>query len=183
MLIPLLSSLLIAAAPLSAAGGRRGGNDTEGFQRHLQLLEMQIASHDAEVAILNEKITSQQDAIEELQRRLKQADKSSSLQIQKDIDQLRDRSATQLQQQSQRLEKLEAYCKEQIGKMQVALNSLIDALKDEEVIYYQVKMGDSLSVIAQKHHTTVKAISNLNNLKNNTIFPGQKLRIPERKHE
>ena len=183
MVIPLLLSILIAAAPLSAAGGRRGGSDAQGIERHLQLLEMQIASHDAEVAILNEKIASQQDALEELQRRLKQSDQQSSLQIQKDIDQLRDRTATQQQQQSQRLQKLETYCKEQIGKMQVALNSLIAALKDEEVTDYQVKTGDSLSVIAQKHHTTVKAISDLNNLKNNTIFPGQKLRIPERKHE
>jgi len=43
---------------------------------------------------------------------------------------------------------------------------------------YVVKSGDSLSVIAQRHGTTVKALKETNNLKSDTIFVGQKLALP-----
>ncbi len=43
---------------------------------------------------------------------------------------------------------------------------------------YVVKSGDSLSVIAKKHGTTVKAIKDANNLKNDNIRVGQKLNVP-----
>jgi LysM repeat protein len=44
--------------------------------------------------------------------------------------------------------------------------------------HYVVKSGDSLSVIAQRNGTTVKALKETNNLKNDTIFVGQKLALP-----
>ncbi len=43
---------------------------------------------------------------------------------------------------------------------------------------YVVKAGDSLSVIAQRNGTTVKALKETNSLKNDTIFVGQKLALP-----
>lgn len=44
---------------------------------------------------------------------------------------------------------------------------------------YMVKSGDTLGEIAEKYHTTVEAIKNLNNIKDiNLIYPGQKLIIP-----
>jgi LysM repeat protein len=43
--------------------------------------------------------------------------------------------------------------------------------------HYVVKSGDSLSVIAQRNGTTVKALKETNNLKNDTIFVGQKLSL------
>ncbi|PAV35803.1 glycoside hydrolase, partial [Bacillus licheniformis] len=43
---------------------------------------------------------------------------------------------------------------------------------------YTVKKGDTLSEIAQKNNTTVKALQNLNNIKDaNKIYVGQKLKI------
>ncbi len=43
---------------------------------------------------------------------------------------------------------------------------------------YVVKSGDSLSVIAQRNSTTVKALKETNNLKNDKIVVGQKLVLP-----
>lgn len=43
---------------------------------------------------------------------------------------------------------------------------------------YRVKSGDTLSVIAQRFHTTVKAIQNLNNLTGTNLHIGQVLKIP-----
>ncbi len=43
---------------------------------------------------------------------------------------------------------------------------------------YTVKSGDTLSGIAAKYGTTVKAIKDLNGLTSNTIHPGQILKIP-----
>ncbi|MDR4958196.1 LysM peptidoglycan-binding domain-containing protein, partial [Bacillus sonorensis] len=43
---------------------------------------------------------------------------------------------------------------------------------------YTVKKGDTLSEIAQKYNTTVKALQSLNNIKDpNKIYVGQKLKI------
>jgi LysM repeat protein len=43
---------------------------------------------------------------------------------------------------------------------------------------YVVKSGDSLSLIAQRNGTTVKALKETNNLKNDKIVVGQKLVLP-----
>ncbi len=43
---------------------------------------------------------------------------------------------------------------------------------------YYVRAGDSLGIIAKRHNTTVEQIKRLNDLKHDTIYVGQKLRIP-----
>ena len=43
---------------------------------------------------------------------------------------------------------------------------------------YQVKAGDSLSIIAQKHHSSTHLIKHLNQLKSDTIRIGQTLLVP-----
>ena len=45
-------------------------------------------------------------------------------------------------------------------------------------VYYRVKKGDSLSKIAKKFGISVTQIKRANNLKRNTIYVGQKLKIP-----
>ncbi|WP_443937153.1 glucosaminidase domain-containing protein [Pedobacter sp. MW01-1-1] len=42
---------------------------------------------------------------------------------------------------------------------------------------YKVKSGDNLSMIAKRHHTTVKSIKSKNHLKTNNLKIGQKLRL------
>ncbi|MEM8964443.1 MAG: LysM peptidoglycan-binding domain-containing protein, partial [Acidobacteriota bacterium] len=43
---------------------------------------------------------------------------------------------------------------------------------------YRVRSGDTLSVIAQRHGTTVRAIKAANNLRGSTIRVGQRLTLP-----
>ena len=45
--------------------------------------------------------------------------------------------------------------------------------------YYKVQSGDSLGAIAQKFHTTIRELKEINALKNNNIFVGQKLKVPQ----
>lgn len=51
-------------------------------------------------------------------------------------------------------------------------------LKSEKEKYYVVQKGDYLIKIAKKFNTTPEAIKKANNLKKDTIYPGQKLLIP-----
>jgi LysM repeat protein len=51
-----------------------------------------------------------------------------------------------------------------------------------EVITYQVKKGDTIEKIALMHHTTVRSIRTLNNLKpNDPMYAGRKLKVPVEK--
>jgi len=53
-------------------------------------------------------------------------------------------------------------------------------LANQSSFTYTVKSGDSLSVLAQKYNTTVKAITTENNLTTSSLKIGQKLTIPSR---
>ncbi len=52
------------------------------------------------------------------------------------------------------------------------------SLKREHYLIYRVKRGDSLGKIAKRFGTTVYKIKKLNRIRGNTIYPGQKLKIP-----
>ncbi len=54
------------------------------------------------------------------------------------------------------------------------------ASRPEGTTSYTVQRGDSLSVIAQRHNTSVRNLQNLNNLSNDVIRVGQTLVVPER---
>lgn len=43
---------------------------------------------------------------------------------------------------------------------------------------YTIRPNDTLFLLAQRYGTTVERIKSLNNLRNNTIYPGQQLKIP-----
>jgi len=47
-----------------------------------------------------------------------------------------------------------------------------------QYIVHRVKKGETLSVIAARYGTTVRAIKRANSLESNTIYTGQKLNIP-----
>ena len=62
--------------------------------------------------------------------------------------------------------------------VQNKVNEILAAKKKKTTITYTVKKGDTLSAIAQKYGTTVKAIVAENNIKDkNVIYVGQKLKI------
>ena len=49
--------------------------------------------------------------------------------------------------------------------------------KDDNAVYHTVRPGQTLYGIAKEYRTTVKLIKELNNLTNNTIYKGQKIRV------
>ena len=59
----------------------------------------------------------------------------------------------------------------------VAENSIKRASKYDEQKMYVVQKGDSLFKISQKHNTTVAEIKKKNNIKDNDLQPGMKLKI------
>lgn len=60
-------------------------------------------------------------------------------------------------------------------KIQKKVNEMLSKKKE---ITYTVKKGDTLSAIAKRYNTTVKALAKKNNIKDvNKIFKGQKLKI------
>uniref|UniRef100_A0A7V4JNZ3 Peptidoglycan endopeptidase n=1 Tax=Thermodesulfobacterium geofontis TaxID=1295609 RepID=A0A7V4JNZ3_9BACT len=51
-------------------------------------------------------------------------------------------------------------------------------LEEKEFILYEVKEGDTLYTISLKHNVSIELIKDLNGIKDNVIFVGQKLKIP-----
>lgn len=58
-------------------------------------------------------------------------------------------------------------------------DAILDYVGANDLDYYEVKKGDTLYGIASKFSTTAEELKKLNNLKNNTLSIGQKLKIPE----
>lgn len=57
-------------------------------------------------------------------------------------------------------------------------NAVQNIINKSSAVYYTVRSGDSLSVIARRYGTSVSTIVSLNGLKNaNVIYAGQKLRV------
>ncbi|NOZ49339.1 MAG: LysM peptidoglycan-binding domain-containing protein [Chloroflexi bacterium] len=53
-----------------------------------------------------------------------------------------------------------------------------DKLHDGGYVWYRVRAGDTLSALAQRYHTSVRAIRRANNLKSSLIRSGRRLKIP-----
>lgn len=103
-------------------------------------------------------------------------------------------SSTVLEQYQKRIADLEKVVDKQaqnIDSLKAAMKSLMQALKGDSAVavadlepsadgnsVYRVQSGDSLGIIAQKFHTTVRELKEVNSLKNNTIIVGQKLKVP-----
>lgn len=77
--------------------------------------------------------------------------------------------------------------KEKTKHLNLAVNAILEALnledspQSEKAFVHEVKSGDSLGLIAKKYKISSKQLKELNNLKSDTIFVGQKLKIPEKK--
>lgn len=61
----------------------------------------------------------------------------------------------------------------------VAQTTATKSVVPKPELVYVVKRGDTLSQIARHHQTTVKAIKLANDLKNDTIFVGHTLKLPQ----
>lgn len=172
-----LVCLLLSAATLSA-------NSPE----HLRY---QISNLDAEVQTLTERVNSQAQIADELRQglnKIKQIDQSQVKTDHEQIKKIKDHAnqlADTLSAIESRLAKLEKSSEknqQNIVSMQSALQALMQALQVEGSSTgentYKVQSGDSLDKIARKHHTSAKVLRDLNQLKNDRIFPGQVINLP-----
>lgn len=97
-------------------------------------------------------------------------------------------SSSTLDSYERQITHLESVIAEQnknLDDLKSAMKHMMGALGGDETTIdgyqtYQVKSGDSLGLIAQRNGTTIREIKELNNLKKDTIFIGQKLKIPTR---
>lgn len=78
----------------------------------------------------------------------------------------------------QRIKELNKLTNENIYPSQVLIISENDDNDPTECVTYTVKKGDNLYNIARKYNTTVDEIKRYNNLNNNNLSIGQKIRIP-----
>ena len=67
-----------------------------------------------------------------------------------------------------------------LSKMDAFSSALNDTSARERLnwVRYKIKSGDSLNKIANKYHTTVKVLQDINNLRGNTIRAGKHMLIP-----
>lgn len=66
-----------------------------------------------------------------------------------------------------------------------AIQGIIDYIGNIDIVenVYVVKKGDSLYSIARKYNTTVDELKRINNLSNDNLYIGQKLKVPTVKEE
>ena len=55
--------------------------------------------------------------------------------------------------------------------------------KEKKVILYKVKEGETLYVISLKYNVPIESLKRINNIKDNVIFVGQKIKIPSNTFE
>lgn len=165
-----------------------------------QNLRHEISNLQAEVQVISEKMKTQEDIIETFKRELdsskktKQGNFDQKLSIHdstikgfaEDLRDLKNHSNKSLEESDTRIKELEKTVKKQsesIEHLKAALSTLIDGIKgqDEATSFalYEVKSGDSLGLIAQKNKVSIKLLKEINQLKSDAIFKGQKLKIPE----
>lgn len=161
----------------------------------LDTISHAISNHDAEIEVLQEKLRTQEELVESLQKQIKETQKASlsnssaserllKAEVQKLQTHAND-SSKSLAQYKKKIEELEQQLESQsqsLATLQAVFNTMMEALELDNPTTnnpYTVKNGDSLGKIALQHHTTIAEIKKLNNLKNDKINIGQRLKLPQ----
>lgn len=166
--------------------GARNGYDNNEIWDSIESLRHQVANHEAEIRVFDEKFKSQEDIVDSLSNQFKDSVKSvknSASSNNQDVN-------LQLADCKKRIANLERTLEQQsknLDDMQKALTSLIEAIQGKEPVaaapsngkIYRVKSGDSLEKIAKQNHTTIKKLKELNNLTSDQIIIGQKIELPD----
>lgn len=167
------------------------------MSEHLDRMRHEINNHDAELRILESKLLNIEDAVENLRSLIDEA-------LQSKKEKTRDKEffdskllthdtfqknvihdIKNLQISIEEIQKSFISQNSEIDILKKTLKSLMSAFslnenitKDESTKTYKVQPGDSLGLIAQKHGIKIKDLKEINKLKNDVIFQGQILKIP-----
>ncbi len=166
---------------------------------NVEMMRHEMGNHETELRVFENKLQNMEDAVEELRRlfddtinghKSKDALETKIVgqeSVLKKLQTHANQSLTTLEGYHAKIAALqnnvEARNKD-LDNLKTAVKSLINAIgagdeMPEAGTVYEVRPGDSLGVIAQKKNISVREIKALNGLKNDTIFVGQKLKMPD----
>lgn len=202
----LLALALGALSSLSAQNYSSPPGLNENLLREIQNLKYTLKNQETELRRLKDRQENQETAFDQLRTQVDDTQKKqlsqskgsaqdTDLKIANLQDGLKSTLAdlktlqthlNDLAKQEDHLESLLNAQTKTIQQLQNSLNALFDALDIKNPSkptasgkVYRVENGDSLGKIAQQHHTTIKALRALNDLKDDKLVVGQKLKIPE----
>lgn len=145
---------------------------TSNLNQHLSIMQKDIiVLRDSQVKIL-EGIQNFPQRIEQIEEEINKNEKNLQNLTQTILEEL-----TKHESEIYYLKQKVSTDKE-LGKEEKKDKQVKSILKTEKGNYYIVQKGDYLTKIAQKFNTSVSEIKKLNNLKSDTVYPGQKLLIP-----
>jgi len=193
----LFALAVLAIIPLQASDDwsatylKRLAHKVDAQGAELELLCQRIENNEASSDTMQQEVRSLVKATQESTALLKAShqDKSHEKNLEKvvkDLALLKNHindnvaAVNALQQSLKAHEELARQQTKQIQELEKALRSLarLQQPQGREVSTYCVKSGDSLDRIAKENGTTVQALKEVNGLTNNTIRPGQELKLP-----
>ncbi|NGX41744.1 MAG: putative peptidoglycan endopeptidase LytE [Chlamydiae bacterium] len=202
MVLGTASSWTLCAAP--PYHPRQVANTNSSFRDVIDDLQQEVGNHESEILMFEERLITQENILDSLRQQLLDTNQSNQDLVKGNTASFESRIAAmesalsgvvndirKLQEHSNESAKvLSQYKKkimdldEQIDHFQVAINSIFSALQldtgNSTAQVYEVQSGDSLEKIARKHKTTIKKLKELNGLKNDRIYIGQKIKLPNR---
>ncbi len=148
----------------------------------LEQFKYQLHAHESELLIFQERLSELERTLELNRSSASGASESRIAALEKTQQALFKDFKTlksELSQTSSTLARLDKQLSQDVKGLKKNLESIIGMLQLESSGgEYVVQSGDSLGKIAIDHKTTTQEIKKLNNLSKDTIFPGQKLRLP-----
>lgn len=165
-----LGSAMAAEAKTSAAPS----SEVRALYREVELHTQTVQSLKTDQELLEERVRLLENKLDQIQKELTQLTKAAGKgELSKSADSSSQLPAAWNQWRQQ--------TDQNIVHLQQSLQALAKAMSNSNEAsseLYVVKNGDSLEKIAKKHHTSVQALIDLNQLKSSKICSGQKLKLP-----
>lgn len=164
-------------------------------------LQHEVNNHEAELRVLDERIATQESVLEAIRQQfvddsianqdwMKSAssaleDRLSAMEdslsgVAADIKQMQghaNETSKALVQYKQKIADMD----KQIVRLETAMQAVLAAYQADmpqgNAMYYEVRSGDTLEKVARKNNVSIGKIKELNGLKNDRIFIGQKLKV------
>lgn len=173
----LLSGIVLGAFFLTVSTPLHAKNNAVRTMRYYENLTAQLSDKvravQDENANLEVKITELQQQVKDLQAKNKE--------MAQEIQQLKRQSAAESEAREAQLREISNQIKK-LAALPVSVPSHTAVSKDDQSKYeiYVVQKGATLSAIAKAYHVSVQSIKRANNMKDDNLRIGQKLKIPVR---